>query len=73
MKSSLVFSFALTSSFDGVCAYVLTLSLCFDKEAVTQQYASPIRTVTEEDRECLCNVLFKVKASLRGQTKGIIV
>ena len=41
----------------------------FHKEAVTQQYTGPARTVTEEVRECLCNALFEVKASLGGQTK----
>ena len=69
MKSSLIFSFALNSPFDGVCAYVLSLSLCFDKEAVTQQYTGPTRTVVEEDKKCLCNALFEVKVSLGGQTK----
>ena len=50
----------------GICTLPLPV---FDKEAVTQQYTGPTRTVTEEDRECLRNALFEVKASLGGQTK----
>ena len=52
-----------------VFVHMYSASPGFAKEAVTQQYTSPTRTVREEDRECLCNALFEVKASLGGQTK----